>query len=117
MFATPILDLEHPLPQPSQAWIPRVIGLVIGLVISLIIIMADQNRLPLWHWPGINGLLLIPALYVGLALHETGHLSLGTLVGLETGGISVGASCSQDPGEIGFFSLIGEDLSGDSSSR
>ncbi|MCU1274690.1 MAG: cytolysin immunity CylI protein [Bryobacterales bacterium] len=36
-------------------------------------------------------MLLIPALYVAIAFHEIGHFVAGKLVGLDAGGISVGA--------------------------
>jgi hypothetical protein len=66
------------------------ISLIAGLTIGLILIFEDQDKLPHWYWPAFNGLLLIPALYVAIAIHEIGHLLAGTLVGLDTGGIAIG---------------------------
>ena len=86
----PFFDLEEAPPKPPGSWPARLIGVIIGVVISAILILADQNRLPQWHWPAFNGLLLFPALYVVFALHEIGHFVAGKLVGLDAGGISVG---------------------------
>gem|GEM_PF-5819558 len=58
LSSTPILDLEQDLPQPPGLWLPRLIGVMIGSVIVAILILADQNKLPQWHWPAFNGLLL-----------------------------------------------------------
>lgn len=91
MAKTPILDLEEALTEPTLPWLPTLIGLALGLVLGAVLILADQGRLPNWHWPAFNALLLVPALYVGIAVHELGHLVAGRLVGLEAGGISVGA--------------------------
>ncbi len=92
MSATPILDLEQPLPQPSRRsrWLPRLVGLILGLVIGLIYILEDQNQLPNWNWPPFNPFLIIPALYLAIAVHEAGHVLAGNLAGLHTGGIAVG---------------------------
>lgn len=103
MSATPIFDLEQPPPEPPQYWLARLIGVVLGLGVVAITILADQNELPDWHWPAFNGLLLIPALYVAVALHELGHLVAGTLVGLDTGGISVGGFMLMKSGKNWVF--------------
>ena len=89
--ATPILDLEQDPPAPPRAWVPTVVGVLIGLIVVAIQILGEQSILPSWHWPAFNGLLLIPALYISIAVHEIGHLAAGKLLGLDTGGISVGA--------------------------
>ena len=89
--ATPIFDLDQAPPEPSMTWLPKLIGFILGLVIGAILILADQNKLPQWHWPRFNGLLFVPALYVAIAFHEIGHFIAGKLVGLEAGGISIGA--------------------------
>lgn len=88
--ATPILDLEQSPPEPGSPWRRRLIALVLGVVLGALLILEDQARLRGWPWPACNGLLLIPALYVGIAIHELGHLVAGRLVGLNAGGISVG---------------------------
>lgn len=90
LSSTPILDLEQAPPKPPRNWLPTLIGVIIGTVISAILILEDRNRLPQWHWPAFNGLLLFPALYVAVAFHEIGHFIAGKLVGLDAGGISVG---------------------------
>jgi hypothetical protein len=63
---------------------------VLGAIFSALLILADQHELPDWHWPACNGLLLLPALYLVIAIHELGHLAAGRLAGLDTGGIAVG---------------------------
>jgi len=63
------------------------------------LILADQKRLPQWHWPAFNALLLFPALYVVFAFHEIGHFIAGRLVGLAAGGISVGPFAFAKSGE------------------
>jgi hypothetical protein len=68
-----------------------VIGVIFGSATVAILILQDQKLLPSWHWPAFNGLLLLPALYLAIAFHEIGHLAGGKLVGMEMGGISVGA--------------------------
>jgi hypothetical protein len=88
--ATPFLDLERTLPQPSRSRLQKLIGIAIGLVIAAIIIAGDQHQLPGWNWPAFNGLLFFPELYAVIAFHEAGHLLTGLMVGLDAGGISVG---------------------------
>ena len=87
---TPIFDCEQEPPEPSMPWLPKLIGSILGVVITSLLILADADQLPNWHWPACNGLLIIPALYIAVAVHELGHLTAGTLVGLDTGGIAVG---------------------------
>ena len=88
MSATPILDLDQPAPVPPKT-MRRLIGLCIGAFLGGMLI-AVVATLPHWNWPRANGLLLIPALYFSLALHELGHLIAGKLAGFHIGGISVG---------------------------
>ncbi len=61
------------------------------MILGLVVILEDQNRLPRWHWPAFNIWLLVAALYVGIAIHEVGHLVAGALVGVDAGAISFGA--------------------------
>jgi hypothetical protein len=88
--ATPIFDLEQPPPEPTRVWLPKVLGAFLGLAGTGLFILEDQGKLPDWHWPAWNALLLLPALYLVIAIHETGHLVAGALAGIETGGIAVG---------------------------
>ncbi len=91
MSSTPILDLDQVLPASiSRKWLARLIGVIVGLLISLIFILEDQGRLPDWHWPAFNGLLLIPAIYAAIAVHELGHLAGGALVGFKTNALAIG---------------------------
>jgi Peptidase family M50 len=90
--ATPILDLEQPLPQKrSKGWRPIYTGFVLGLLLVLILILDDENQLGDWHLPPFGGLWLIPALYVSIAIHELGHLIAGKLAGVKAGGVSLRA--------------------------
>ncbi len=90
MSETPILDLEQAPPEPPRPWLPKLIGVLLGLVLGLLFILEDQHRLPHWHWPGVNALVLIPALYAAIAMHELGHFFAGTLADVDTGGMAVG---------------------------
>lgn len=90
MSATPILDLEEPVPQPRSRWFSIVIGLLIGLAIGAALILADQGFLPDWGLPSFNGLLLIPALYAAITIHEVGHLLAAVLVGFAIGTLGIG---------------------------
>jgi hypothetical protein len=88
--ATPIFDLEEAPPEPPRPWLTIFVAAVLVLVIAPMPILADRHMLPNWHWPGFNGLLLLPALYVARAVHELGHLIAAKLAGMNAGGISVG---------------------------
>lgn len=112
MSETPILDLEREPPEPPKRWLPRLIGLMIGVGIGLILILQDENQLPVWHWPAFNGLLLIPALYVSIAIHEIGHLIAGTLVGVDAGGIAVGGLTFVRSGKNWTFRFDGHSWAG-----
>ncbi len=77
--------------------------MIVGLIIGVIYIFEDQNKLPSWHWPAFNALLLIPAFYAAIAVHEMGHLVLGLLAGLDMGGIAVGGFLLLKSGENWVF--------------
>ncbi len=94
--ATPILDLHQAPPEPRKFkfWRYVLIGVTLGAAIATIKILEEENIIPAWDpptFPAFNGLLLLPAVYLAIAFHEIGHLLAGKLVGLNTGGISVGA--------------------------
>lgn len=90
MSATPILDLEQPVPAAPARWPPRLLGIALGLAIAAVPVLADQGLIFDWNWPGFNGLLFIPVLLIVIAVHEAGHLVAAKLAGWDTGGISVG---------------------------
>jgi hypothetical protein len=84
MSETPILDLAEAPPKLSpKKWI----GLLIGGLVGLLIGISPGLHLP--HLAG-NGVLLLPALYVTIAVHEVGHLLAGRIVGMRPGGIIIG---------------------------
>ena len=86
MSTTPILDLQEPPPKPGSArWIAVLIGVLIGGLVGML-----QVRLPTFSGMGFNGLLLIPAFYASIAVHELGHLLAGSLVGMPPGGLVIG---------------------------
>jgi hypothetical protein len=85
MSTTPILDLEEPPPKPPPVkWIAVPVGGLVGLLLGLIPTMN------LHYLPGFNGFLFLPALYVSVAIHELGHLLVGSLVGMPPGALVVG---------------------------
>jgi Peptidase family M50 len=88
--ATPILDLEQPLPAASKRGLHRLLGFAGGLALAAIPILADQCLLFAWNWPALHPLLLIPTLFVAVAVHEGGHLLAAYLMGLHIGGIAIG---------------------------
>ncbi|MBV8834759.1 MAG: hypothetical protein JO108_36665 [Acidobacteriaceae bacterium] len=90
MSETPILDLEMDPPGPRWPWLPGTVGFILGALITCVLILEDQGKLPDWHWPAFNGLLLIPALYVAIATHELGHVAAGKLAGFRTGALAIG---------------------------
>lgn len=103
MSETPILDLQCEPPGPSRSWLSKLIGFVIGLATFLILILGDQGELLPWHWPALNTLLLIPALYVAVGIHELGHLVAGGLAGFDNGGFAVGGFVFIKSGENWTF--------------
>jgi hypothetical protein len=88
--ATPILDLHQAPPEPPKAWRSTLIRLLLGVPLGILLFLVDDYVLPGTDLPAFNGLLLIPGMYVAIALHEIGHLVAGKLVGIDNGGISVG---------------------------
>jgi hypothetical protein len=65
-------------------------GMLGGLVTVALQILADEGQIPEWQGPAFNPLLLIPALYIALVVHELSHLLSGKLAGLDSGGLAVG---------------------------
>jgi hypothetical protein len=55
-----------------------------------LLILNDHGLLPEVRWPGLNGLLVIPALFVSILIHEFGHLIVGLRAGLGVDRLSVG---------------------------
>jgi hypothetical protein len=84
--STPILDLQKEPPYPSGFMLgfSLLAGAVIGAFLAMI--PAMQFR----YLPSCNGLLLFPAYYISVAVHELGHSLLGSIVGMPPGGISIG---------------------------
>ena len=85
MSATPILDLiEAPPKPPPKKWIVLLIAVLVGVLLGISPMMFPR------YFAGFNGLLLLPALYVAVAVHEVGHLVAGRIVGMSPGAIVVG---------------------------
>jgi predicted ester cyclase len=89
MSETPILDLERTPREPGFRWRSVFIGAVLGAGLAGVLIMRDQGQLLDLRWPTPNGLLLLPAFWVGIAIHEIGHLVAGKCAGIDTAGISI----------------------------
>lgn len=89
MSATPILDLEAEPPAPAKAkrW-HIVAGVLLGAALGL-----TREFMPPLHLPACEPVLFLVFLYLGIALHEVGHLLAGHAVGFRAGALSVGG-CS-----------------------
>jgi hypothetical protein len=101
--ATPILDLEQPAPEPPRSRRLYWLGGTIGLISTAIPILQDSGILPEWQLPASNTWLLLPILYIVIALHELGHAAAAKLVGIDMGGISVGPAYWQKSGTRWVF--------------
>jgi len=86
MSPTPILDLEQEPPKAQRSWV----ALAITILVSAIFLAPILAGLITSRAPALNGLLWIPAIYIGIAIHEIGHLFAGKLAGMEPGGLYVG---------------------------
>jgi hypothetical protein len=85
MSATPILDLSEAPPRPPPTkWIVLVVSGVVGVLLGMSPIMYPR------YFAGFNGFLLLPALYVTVAVHEVGHLVAGRAIGMRPGAIVIG---------------------------
>ena len=85
MAATPILDLKERPPEPSPTrWVSVFIASLVGLLLGLTPVMNYR------YFPHLNGFLLLPALYVAIAIHEAGHLLVGRIVGMMPGALVIG---------------------------
>src|SRR5579872_593230 len=76
MPETPMLDLERDPPKQRHAWATLLFAVAVAVAVVGLNIHID-----LW-W--------IPLLYVGIAIHELGHLAAGKLAGMNPAAIMVG---------------------------
>src|SRR5207248_2326780 len=83
MSSTPILDLESKPPAPSDA----AFEYGSNLVFLAAVIAAANLRSKL---PAANMILICPAFYIAIAVHEAGHLIAGKLNGMSAGGVAIG---------------------------
>lgn len=85
MTATPIFDLiETPAKVSQTKWIVYLIAGLVGLSLGI------SPITDLRYFAGFNGFLILPALYVTVAIHELGHLVAGRTVGMRPGGFMIG---------------------------
>lgn len=83
---TPILDLEKdPRSDRSRRTLLWVITCLVVCVLVLPSKYLPENRVR------PHPLLMVPALYLNVSVHELGHLFGGWLVGLRNGGLTIGA--------------------------
>ena len=83
MSETPILNLEVDVPRPkksARAWMNYLALVPPILVFALLSPDLPRNNL----------VYLLPALYLGVVVHELGHAIAGLLAGLDVGGICIG---------------------------
>jgi len=104
MSETPILDLEQEPPKTRHPWAVLLLVVPINTAIFLAPLYADMITPDA---PSFNALLWLPAIYVGIAIHELGHLLAGKLVGMDPGGISVGGFRFFKSGERWVFRFDG----------
>jgi hypothetical protein len=89
---TPILDREQPPPMATSKkwfrWLPVLVGAVIGGLLGFL--EFDLHKL--WAFVPGKALLVgfIPAFYLGVLLHELGHLVAGLSAGFELRALMVG---------------------------
>jgi hypothetical protein len=102
--ATPILDLEQDPPAPANQSHGTLVGIVIGLAM-VALPLVGSSQFPDSRWPAFNGFLALPCLYIAIAFHEAGHALFGKLMGLDLGGVSVGAFRFIKSGENWTFKL------------
>jgi hypothetical protein len=76
MSATPLLDGDPTLPQVKRRRWTMLLGLAIGAGLGLAI--------------GESGVLVIPAIYIAILVHELGHVVAGKAAGFELRGFAVG---------------------------
>jgi hypothetical protein len=97
---TPILDLEIPLPQRQSRLRSQALGFVIGLVSTLVFVASVRGDSE--HFGRIAASLFI-AIFLGILVHETGHLLAGWIVGFHFNSIQVGwLSLSFEYGRLTF---------------
>ena len=86
MAATPILDLEVPLPTRKVGVRSRVVGFLIGVVggLGVMVFLHDSGAPP----AGLMTFLLALALVV--VVHELGHLIAGWAVGFHFNAVQIG---------------------------
>jgi hypothetical protein len=90
---TPILDLEQEPPKPRRR--SRKGWIIAGSIYCLIVLaLTVAQGLDLFEWPELpqapsfDWLILLPALYVAILIHELGHLVAGKLAGMITAGFA-----------------------------
>jgi hypothetical protein len=97
---TPILDLETTLPQRQSRLRSQALGFVIGLVSTLVFVASVRGDSE--HFGRIAASLFI-AIFLGILVHETGHLLAGWIVGFHFSSIQVGwLSLSFEYGKLTF---------------
>ena len=83
MSETPILNLEVDVPQARKSG--RALVNYLALVPPVVVFALLSPDLP-----RNNLVYLLPALYLGVVVHELGHAIAGKLAGLDVGGICIG---------------------------
>jgi len=83
---TPILDLLEPFPKPADEIITGKIALPLLTFITMVVVTQNYSFL-------LVPLGILPALFLAVAIHESGHLLFGWCVGLAFRGVEIGPLC------------------------
>ena len=89
MSQTPLLDCEQPLPARRVPWVRAILG---GVVLAAFLIALDRAQGPRGPLSLLQSspILLLPAFYVAVFIHELGHLVAARIAEFELRAFLVG---------------------------
>ncbi len=93
---TPILDLEQAPPElKKRSRLSTLVGYAIPAAIGALLAIWTPDDL----FTNFNFLLLLPAIYISIAVHELGHLLAGAITGMKPGALVVGGIVIMNSGD------------------